>query len=66
MQKNAITLYHMGVYTRNDIQDWFMNEYPKYTKHKLDRVYDKFPSTFSKTKQRGCKCQYIYLIRDWH
>ena len=36
MQKNSISLYHMGIYARNDIQDWFINEYPNHAKYKLD------------------------------
>lgn len=35
-QKNAISLYHMGIYAQPEILDWFVTEYPKYSKHKLD------------------------------
>ncbi|MFL0353073.1 DUF1801 domain-containing protein [Xanthomarina sp. GH4-25] len=35
-QKNSINLYHSGIYANPDIHDWFVNEYPKYCKHKLD------------------------------
>lgn len=35
-QKNAISFYHMGLYADNNLLDWFKNEYPKYSKTKLD------------------------------
>lgn len=35
-QKNFIALYHMGVYANKDIYDWFVSEYPKHAKYKLD------------------------------
>ena len=35
-QKNFIALYHMGLYVNQDILKWFENEYPKYSKNKLD------------------------------
>ena len=35
-QKNSINLYHMGVYSINELHDWFVAEYPKYSKRKLD------------------------------
>lgn len=35
-QKNAITLYHMGIYGDKALLDWFANEYPKHSKTKLD------------------------------
>jgi len=35
-QKNFIAVYHMGVYADKDLLTWFMNEYPKYSKTKLD------------------------------
>jgi len=35
-QKNSINLYHMGIYANKDIHDWFVAEYPKYSKTKLD------------------------------
>ncbi|GGD24135.1 DUF1801 domain-containing protein [Flavobacterium orientale] len=35
-QKNSINLYHMGIYVRKDLYDWFVERYPKYTKAKLD------------------------------
>ena len=36
-RKNFIALYHMGLYTNQDLLKWFENEYPKYSKNKLDR-----------------------------
>lgn len=35
-QKNFIAVYHMGVYANKEILDWFVSEYPKYCKYKLD------------------------------
>ena len=35
-QKNFIALYHMGIYATPDIHDWWVEEYPKHCKYKLD------------------------------
>ena len=35
-QKNFIVLHHLGIYGSNEILDWFVAEYPKHAKHKLD------------------------------
>lgn len=35
-QKNFIAVYHMGVYADKELYDWFVSEYPKYVKTKLD------------------------------
>jgi uncharacterized protein YdhG (YjbR/CyaY superfamily) len=35
-QKNFIVLHHLGIYESTEILDWFVSEYPKYVKHKLD------------------------------
>tara|TARA_R110002072_G_scaffold22582_19_gene79140 strand:+ start:2301 stop:2765 length:465 start_codon:yes stop_codon:yes gene_type:complete len=35
-QKNFIALYHMGIYANEDLMKWFVNEYPKHCKTKLD------------------------------
>ena len=35
-QKNFIALYHMGIYSDNSLLEWFIGEYPKHTKMKLD------------------------------
>ena len=35
-QKNSVNLYHSGIYAVPEIQDWFVNEYPKHCKRKLD------------------------------
>jgi len=35
-QKNSINLYHMGIYAKPEIYDWFVSEYPKHCKRKLD------------------------------
>lgn len=35
-QKNSINLYHMGIYAKPELHDWFVAEYPKHCKRKLD------------------------------
>ncbi|GAA4280034.1 DUF1801 domain-containing protein [Gaetbulibacter aestuarii] len=35
-QKNSVNLYHMGIYTDKNLHDWFVSEYPKHSKTKLD------------------------------
>ena len=35
-QKNAITFYHMGIYADSKLMEWFIAEYPKHCKYKLD------------------------------
>lgn len=35
-QKGFISLYHMGLYADQELHDWFVGEYPKYSKYKLD------------------------------
>ena len=35
-QKNFIALYHMGIYSDKDLLNWFVSEYPKHVKTKLD------------------------------
>jgi len=35
-QKNSINLYHGGIYADKGLYDWFVGEYPKYCKRKLD------------------------------
>lgn len=35
-QKNFIALYHMGIYANPELLDWFVSEYPKHSKQKLD------------------------------
>ena len=35
-QKNFIAFYHMGIYANKELLDWFVNEYPKHCKTKLD------------------------------
>ena len=35
-QKNSINLYHSGIYAVPEIHNWFVSEYPKYSKRKLD------------------------------
>ena len=35
-QKNSINFYHMGIYAKTELYDWFVAEYPKHSKQKLD------------------------------
>jgi len=35
-QKNTINFYHMGIYADPKLLDWFVSEYPKPSKAKLD------------------------------
>ena len=35
-QKNFIAVYHSGVYAQKELLDWFVAEYPKHSKRKLD------------------------------
>ena len=35
-QKNFIAVYHMGIYGDKNLLDWFVAEYPKHAKTKLD------------------------------
>lgn len=35
-QKNFIAVYHMGIYGSKDLMEWFVGEYPKHVKTKID------------------------------
>jgi hypothetical protein len=35
-QKNFLALYHMGIYADPKLLDWFVSEFPKHSKSKLD------------------------------
>lgn len=35
-QKNFIALHHMGIYADSQLLNWFVSEYPKHVKTKLD------------------------------
>ncbi|MCR9226740.1 MAG: DUF1801 domain-containing protein [Flavobacteriaceae bacterium] len=35
-QKNFVALYHSGIYANPELHDWFVAEYPKHVKTKLD------------------------------
>ena len=35
-QKNFIAFYHMGIYGNPELMNWFVNEFPNYSKAKLD------------------------------
>lgn len=36
VRKNNISFYHMGLYADRELLDWFVSEYPKHSKRKLD------------------------------
>lgn len=35
-QKSSINFYHMGIYSNPKLLEWFVSEFPKHTKQKLD------------------------------
>ena len=35
-QKNSVNIYHMGIYADEKLLKWFQEEFPKYSKKKLD------------------------------
>ena len=35
-QKNFIAIYHMGIYANPNLISWFIEEYPKHCKRKID------------------------------
>lgn len=35
-QKDSINFYHMGIYSDPELYNWFVTEYPKHSKQKLD------------------------------
>ncbi|MCB0485124.1 MAG: DUF1801 domain-containing protein [Flavobacteriaceae bacterium] len=35
-QKNFVAVYHMGIYTKTELMDWFVSEFPKHSSKKLD------------------------------
>jgi uncharacterized protein YdhG (YjbR/CyaY superfamily) len=35
-QKNFVAVYHMGMYAKKEVLDWFTTEYTKHCKYKLD------------------------------
>ncbi len=35
-KKNSINIYHMGIYADEKLLNWFVSEFPKYSKKKLD------------------------------
>lgn len=35
-QKNSINLYHMGIYSNPKLLEWFVTEYPKHSRQKID------------------------------
>jgi hypothetical protein len=35
-QKHSINFYHMGIYAQPELLNWFVQEYPRHSKQKLD------------------------------
>ena len=35
-RKSYIVLYHMGIYANQELMEWFLEEYSKHSKYKLD------------------------------
>lgn len=35
-QKSFIAVYNMGIYVKKEVYDWFLAEFPKHSKRKLD------------------------------
>lgn len=35
-QKNSVNIHHLAIYSNKEIHDWFVSEYPKHSKYKLD------------------------------
>jgi uncharacterized protein YdhG (YjbR/CyaY superfamily) len=35
-QKSSINIYHMGIYAKPELYDWFVTEYPKHSVQNLD------------------------------
>ncbi len=35
-QKKSINFYHMGIYAKPDLLEWFVAEFPKHSKQRLD------------------------------
>jgi uncharacterized protein YdhG (YjbR/CyaY superfamily) len=48
-QKGFIALYHMGLYAKPELMEWFTGEYPKYSNEKID--IGKSCIRFKKTQQ---------------
>lgn len=66
-QKNFIALYHMGIYTNKEVYDWFVKEYPKHSKYKLDM--GKSCIRFKKMEDIPfdliAKLMQKYTVQDW-
>lgn len=66
-QKNFIALYHMGIYSKPELLEWFTIEFPKHSSQKLDM--GKSCIRFKKMDQIpfeliGELCQKI-TVEDW-
>ena len=55
-QKNFIALYHLGLYAKKELHDWFVSEYPKHSKYKLEgrwlRMHFSLPLKRKRRKER--------------
>ena len=46
-QKNFVALYHSGIYADKKLLDWFVAEYPKHVKTKLDMGKSCIPVSYT-------------------
>lgn len=72
-QKNSINFYHMGIYSDPELLDWFVAEYPKHSKQKLDmgkscirfKKFDQIPvELIGELMQKMTVKQWIDLYED--
>jgi len=64
-QKNSVNLYHSGIYAKRELHDWFVTEFPKHSKRKLDmgkncirfKYLDNFPFELIGELTRKMTCQ---------
>lgn len=72
-QKNSINFYHMGIYSNPELLEWFVSEYPKHSKQKLDmgkscvrfKKFDQIPfELIGELMQKMTVKQWIYLYES--
>jgi uncharacterized protein YdhG (YjbR/CyaY superfamily) len=66
-QKNFIAFYHMGIYLNQPILDWFISEYPKHSKLKLDmgKSCIRFKKTDQIPFQLIAELVHKMSVKDW-
>lgn len=66
-QKNFIALYHMGIYANKEVHDWFVSEYPKHCKYKLDmgKSCVRFKKLADIPYDLIAKLMQKYTVKDW-